>query len=125
MRNMQTIEVAPLDVPGAMPIYVDLPAPALKERSRRFPIQTLFRYRRKGTTDWNETTTVNISRTGVLFEAREKLPIDAQLEMQIVFPVRIKRGVPLNIFCWGPVVRTELSKAAAAIHQYRFRRMTS
>lgn len=104
-----------------MPISAARPAPTLTARSRRFPIQTPFRYRRKGTIEWNETSTVNISRTGVLFEAPQKLPVDTLLEMQILFPAKITGGVPSNVICWGPVVRTEPPQAAAAILYYRFR----
>jgi hypothetical protein len=99
--------------------------PTLKPRSRRFPIQTLLRYRKSGTTEWNETSTVNISRSGVLFETAEELPIETSLEMQILFPARITRGVPSNVFCRGPVIRAEPFQAAAAIHHYRLRRITA
>jgi hypothetical protein len=114
-----------LEVPGAMPNDAAQEDPTLKSRSRRFPIQTLLRYRQSGTTEWNETTTVNISRSGVLFETVEKLPVDTFLEMQILFPARTTRGVPSNVLCRGPVIRTEPSQAAAAIHHYRLRRTTA
>jgi len=94
-----------------------------KARSRRFPIQTLLRFRQRGATGWSETTTVNISRSGVLFETAKDLPVNTLLEMQILFPARITQGIPSNVICWGPVVRTEPTHAAAAIRHYRFRRI--
>ena len=96
-----------------------------KTRSTRFPIQTLLRYRQRGATHWNESTTVNISRSGVLFETAGKLRVGTLLEMQILFPARITGEVPSKVTCWGPIIRTEPSQAAAAILYYRFQRITA
>jgi hypothetical protein len=111
--------------PRAMPIDTAQRGPTLKTRPRRFPIQTPLCYRQRGAAEWNETITVNISRSGVLFETARELPVDTLLEMKILFPATITRGEPANVICWGPVVRTESSKAAAAIIHYRFRRITA
>ena len=108
-----------------MPTDTTQSSSSFKTRSRRFPIQTLLRYRERGATEWNKTTTVNISRSGVLFETAKELPVDILLEMQILFPARITRGVPSHVICWGPVIRTEKSQAAASILHYRFRRIPS
>ena len=125
MRDTMTMPTTRSVVPGAVPNAATQEHPALKSRSRRFPIQTQLRYRQSGTTEWNETTTVNISRSGVLFQTSEVLPVDTILEMQILFPARATRGVPSNVICRGPVIRTEPSLAAAAILHYRLRRITA
>lgn len=92
----------------------------MKLRAQRFPIQTPLRYRGRGETAWREGTTVNISRTGVLFQTEEKMEPETVLEMQIVFPASITAAAAANIICWGPVTRTEASRVAAAMRHYRF-----
>jgi hypothetical protein len=108
-----------LEVPGTMPTDAAKQDPTLTTRPRFFPIQTLIRYRPRGATGWNETTTVNISRSSVLFETAQELPVDILLEMQILFPT-----LSSKVICCGPVIRTGPSQATAAIHRYYFRRLT-
>jgi hypothetical protein len=100
---------------------------ALQPRAQRFPIQTPLRYRTSGATDWIESRTINISRSGLLFHAAETLDLKTFLAMQILFPAEITGGNPANVTCLGPVVRTESLLApgspgvmAAAIVNYRF-----
>ena len=97
----------------------------MKLRAQRFPIQTPLRYRRRGETAWSEGTTVNISRTGVLFQTEEKMEPETVLEMQIVFPSSMTAGAAAHIICWGPVTRTEASLVAAAMRHYRFTSMSA
>jgi hypothetical protein len=96
-------------------------------RATRYPIQMPVRFRERGQAEWQEGTTVNISRTGVIFQSRIDLPPKALIEMQIMLPHII--GEPTaNVLCWGPVVRTDASLTekrgqpalAAAILRYRF-----
>jgi hypothetical protein len=98
-----------------------------KARAERFPIETQVRFREKGEPDWNEGTTLNISRTGILFRTPRALPPSTVIEMQILFPAEITGGPPANVLCWGPIVRAQapaepnLDPAqAAAIVNYRF-----
>jgi hypothetical protein len=100
---------------------------ALQPRAQRFPIQTPLRYLASGATDWVESRTINISRSGLLFHAAETLDLNTVLAMQILFPAEITGGNPANVICLGPVVRTESLLApgspgvvAAAIVKYRF-----
>lgn len=72
-------------------------------------------------------TTINISRSGVLFRADQELTPSTMLEMQIVFPTEVTGEVPTKVVCWGPVVRTVPPEPAdgrpalaAAISRYRF-----
>ena len=95
-------------------------------RARRFPIEAPLRYRESGGSAWIEGTTVNISRSGVLFWAATDLEARTLLEMQIRFPTEITGGLPANVVCWGPVVRSEQPeppdprpKLAASIVRYR------
>ncbi len=99
----------------------------LRPRAQRFPIETPVRYRKSGRTEWSEGTTVNISSSGVLFRCAAALEPKTMLEMQIVFPSEITGGVPANVVCVGPVVRSvppsspgSFPSQAAAILHYRF-----
>ena len=100
---------------------------ASRPRAQRFPIQTPLRYRARGATDWIESRTINISRSGLLFHAAETLDLKTVLAMQILFPTEITGGNPANVICLGSVARTESLLApespgvmAAAIVGYRF-----
>ncbi len=95
-------------------------------RARRFPIQTPLQYRASGSTGWSAGTTLNISRSGVLFRAAGEIELATMLEMRIVFPAEITRAAPANVVCLGRVVRSEhagdLVSVAAAIVKYHFQR---
>jgi hypothetical protein len=70
-------------------------------RAQRFPIKLPLRYREIGTTPWLKGSTVNISRTGVLFQAERDFPVQTVLEMRIRFPEAV-------VACRGPVVREQV-----------------
>jgi hypothetical protein len=97
-------------------------------RATRYPIQTPVRFRERGKADWQEGTTLNISRTGVLFQSEIDLPPKTLIEMQIALPHDIVGEPTANVLCWGPVVRTDQliteksgqPALAAAILRYRF-----
>jgi len=97
-------------------------------RATRYPIQTRVRLRERGQTEWREGTTVNISRTGVLFQSGSVLPAKSLIEMQIILPYYISGGFTADVLCWGPVVRTDASLTkkcgqpvlAAVMLRYRF-----
>jgi hypothetical protein len=97
----------------------------LKSRPQRFPIQTSLRFREKGEAEWSEGTTVNISRTGVLFQTDEKMEPETILEIQIVFPASMTAGAAAHIISWGPVTRTEAPRVAAAFRHHRFTSMSA
>ncbi len=95
----------------------------LRPRAQRFPIETFVRFRASGDTHWSEGTTVNISRSGVLFYSPKALRPKTKIEMRIVFPTVL-------IVCWGSVSRTEpamsgnaRSALAAVIIDYALTRM--
>jgi hypothetical protein len=96
-------------------------------RAFRYPIHMLIRFRKSGTADWHEGTTVNISRTGILFQSDMNIPPRTLLEMQIILPYEVSGEPQPNVLCWGPVVRldsklTEEGRTAlaAVISRYRF-----
>jgi hypothetical protein len=102
---------------------------ASKPRAPRFPIQTTVHYRVSGEHDWHEGTSINISRTGVLFKAEDDLPPQTVLEMRIQFPAELTGDTPTNVVCWGPIIRRGWVEhpdshpaLAALIVRYRFTR---
>jgi hypothetical protein len=78
------------------------------------------RYRASGEPAWSRGDTVNISRTGVLFQAGDPIEPATLLEMHILFPSEITGDSPASVICWGHVVRIDGSALAAAILKYRF-----
>ena len=78
---------------------------ALIARAQRFPIKLSLRYRKIGTNAWLVGSTVNISRTGVLFQAENSFPTQTTLEMRIRFPLAI-------LACLGSVVREQVPASA-------------
>jgi hypothetical protein len=125
MANAQVLPKTHLKVLGSIPADAARLHVVLSTRARRFPIQTPLHYRQRGATGWNETTTVNISRSIVVFNSAKELPVGTPLEMQILFPARITGGAPSMVICSGPVIRTERHRAAAAILHYSFRQITA
>ncbi len=96
-------------------------------RAPRFPIEARMQYREGGETAWHEGTTINISRSGVLFRAARTLEPRKVLEMRIDFPPEYTGEAETSVVCWGPVVRSQpfpecdgQSTMAASIFHYRF-----
>jgi hypothetical protein len=88
-----------------------------KERSQRFPITLPLQYRVAGTSRWLQGTSVNMSRTGILFSAGEELPTSAQLEMRIDLPFMSR------LSCLAKVIRAAApSSFAVRIQRYILRR---
>jgi len=101
----------------------------LRPRAERFPIHTPLRYRESGQSDWNEGVTINISRSGVLFDAPEDAAPASMLELRIIFPREIAGQTQANVVCVGQVVRSQPPESpayrralAVAIRSYRFTR---
>ena len=99
-----------------------------KPRAFRFPISTPIHYREGGEADWSHGITVNISRTGILFQPERDVRLQTGLEMRILFPPEVTGATAANVACWGPVVRKSFPApagnpplVAAAIVRYRFR----
>ena len=72
-------------------------------RATRFPLKVPIQYRKSGMMNWHDGSTLNISRTGVLFHTDENLPSDVRLEIRISLPQET------IMICQGTVVRAEPS----------------
>ena len=93
--------------------------PLQKPRAQRFPIHIPMRFRQSGDPAWSEATTINISRSGVLFHADKPLQPQTVLEILMELPTEIAGELPANVICCGPVVRVDPPLAAAAFVHYR------
>jgi len=86
-------------------------AQLLPDRARRFPITVPLQFRKTGMSHWLKGKTVNISRSGILFEADEMPAADSLIDIIVDFPTDSK------LECHGLVVRTEgKSRIAVQIH---------
>lgn len=83
-------------------------------RKRRFPVRWPLQYRRMDEAEWRRGRTVNMSVSGVLFEAAEPLPTNEVVELSIMFHTPGQR-VPSSVVCAGHVVRTESELPAPRI----------
>jgi hypothetical protein len=83
------------------------------ERAQRFPLHVSLRYRKNGASHWLDGRTINISRTGILFQADERLSPRSVLEIIIQFPLKA------TLACRASVVRAE--DMACAVHLHNFK----
>ena len=74
-------------------------------RARRFPIKTSLRFREQGESEWRPASTINVSRSGVLFRADGPLadPVHA-VDFIIDLPLNGATPGP-QVRCTGQVVR--------------------
>jgi PilZ domain len=107
-----------------------LPADKLGRRLNwRYPISLALQYQllnRGGIFQTGVGRTVNISSSGVLFEADAVLTPGMHIELLVEWPARINNEVELNLWLKGKIVRTVGGLAAMTIawHEYRTRAPT-
>ena len=81
------------------------------ERAQRYAIALPMRYRRVGEEAWAAGTTVNISRSGVLFEGERSMDREAAIELVLTMPVDVADGA--RVVARGVVVRAAAQGVAA------------
>jgi len=98
-------------------------------RAARFNLRIPIRYRASGEQSWGEGVTENISRSGVLFRAKQLLGVGTAIDMAFMLPVEISGEAHAEVNCHGRIIRLELatnahdlSGVAATILNYRFLR---
>jgi hypothetical protein len=64
------------------------------------------RYRRVGDREWRQGKTENISRSGVLFRAKECVEVDEDVELCLELPIAGAGSKRPEVTCRGRVVRT-------------------
>lgn len=87
-------------------------ASILSERAQRFPLVAPVHYRGLGMTQWLGGRTVNLSRTGILFQADDEILKNAILD------IRVDLARHLMLECQCTVVRTEETLIAVHIHRH-------
>ena len=95
------------------------------ERAQRYAIALPMRYRLVGEEAWAAGTTVDISRSGVLFEGERSVDHEAAVELVLTMPVDLANGA--RVVARGVVVRAAAQGVAearptfaATIAVYRF-----
>lgn len=84
-----------------------------RPRAARFNLRLPIRYRASGATVWDEGTTENISRSGVLFRALYPLEVGTSVDMSFVLPVEMAGGTS-EVNCRGRVVRVQPDRGSRA-----------
>lgn len=91
--------------------------------SSRYGLHLRLRYRvLEGlTTLWTGAgVTSDISRTGVRFEVDRPVPLDARVEVEAEWPVRLGGTLPLELWLAGTVVRCDDAGVAVQLASWRF-----
>jgi hypothetical protein len=81
-----------------------------KPRAQRFPLRVPIHYRKAEDSSWQECTTMNISRTGILFKTSDKLPLHSALDIEVRLPLQ------KYLYCQGTIVRSQKSACAVRIY---------
>ena len=76
-------------------------------RKRRFPVKWPLQYRRVDEVEWRPGRSINMSVSGILFEAEETLKHDEAVELLIVFEATGRHIPSSMVTTSGSVVRTE------------------
>jgi hypothetical protein len=87
-------------------------------RAQRFPLSVQLLFRKSGMSYWQDGKTVNMSRTGILFQTDETLAKDSVVDLRVSLPSNV------TLSCQATVVRFEESKYAVRIHRHRLVRQS-
>lgn len=92
--------------------------PGTSIRAKRFPVQTPVAYRERGESIWSPGRSVNVSRTGMLFETDRPTVVGATIELVLEFEAPLA-----TVACSGRVVRAAANEGgpwaiAATISRY-------
>jgi hypothetical protein len=74
-------------------------------RERRLRHQVTVQFRVVGSRTWNEGTTENISRSGVLFRSENSFAEGSNLEVMFEMPKELTGNEPAQVICKGTVAR--------------------
>jgi hypothetical protein len=96
-------------------------------RALRFALRVPICFRTRAQNEWRQGRTENMSRSGVLFVADERLRAEEDVEMVFMLPVVGRERNAVVIACQGRVVRAEAPaevpvRMAARFLTYQFLR---
>jgi hypothetical protein len=92
--------------------------------SRRYPIALEIEYKllRKGRVErLGLGMTLNVSSSGVLFEAKESIPPGSSVELLMQWPFLLEGVCPLKLVIQGSVVRSDGKGVAVRAKHHEFR----
>lgn len=99
---------------------------AAPARAVRFSVRMPIRYRLPRNPLWFETSTENVSRTGMLFRSESGLEPATEVHVRLQVPLTNRDGEHAEVICKCHVVRTEQARGdsispavAVAIENYR------
>lgn len=95
-----------------------------RRMGRRYDLKLDLRWRlvhRKRIVGAGIGTTVDVSSTGILFDANRELISGAHIELSIAWPVLLHDVAPMQLVVMGYVVRTTGKRVAIRIMQHEFR----
>ncbi len=85
-------------------------------RAKRFPITAPLLFRERGEPEWRRASTINVSRSGVLFRPDGPLPAaNRVLDFVLALPLNGETPAP-HVRCTGRVVRVASERSAGAAH---------
>jgi PilZ domain len=102
-------EPTPLPAPGRRPAHRHDVRTTWHPRERRLKWAVEMQYRVKGTQEWHDGTSENISRSGMLFIAAEMIEAGTQLEIALEMPVEIVGVAGTRVICEANIARCEKS----------------
>lgn len=77
--------------------------------------------RRRKVLDSGNGRTLDLSSSGILFEAGRQLPVGLNVEMSIAWPALLHNVAPMQLVVSGRIVRSEGGRAAIQMAQHEFR----
>jgi hypothetical protein len=87
-----------------------------RQRAPRFPIRTSLLFRERGESEWRPASTLNISRSGLLFRADGLLPrAGHSVDFIVTMPLDDVMPAP-HVRCMGRVVRIAPEALAERCH---------
>lgn len=91
----------------------------VKEAAPRFSLILPMRYRPLGETKWRPAKTVNVSASGLLFQATEPLQIGKKLELEVSMTTSYLR--PSKIIATSEVLRQKKESLTTAVRHIQYR----
>ena len=97
--------------------------PCERRKCRRYPVKLSIRYRLSQDPAFGEEglgATRDLSADGLSFRADRDLPVGAEVELRIDWPVQMNRAVSLCAVISGRIIRCNGNEIAVAISQSEF-----
>jgi PilZ domain len=90
----------------------------VKEAAPRFSLNLPMRYRPLGDSKWRDAKTTNVSASGLLFEASERLMVGKKLEIEVSMAESLK---PTRLIALSEVMRQEKENLKTAVRHVNYR----